>query len=275
MPAIQLARLKTQTACLSEHFAQPEIFLHDLQEVLETYTNRSRRVSQVVSRLSLPTFHTPAPVMRQIERELIPLAEAQPVEGVQLVYALWGSGSLEARLLAARLLGMLPPIQAIPAFARLSDWLAKSTDIEVRRALLVDAFARVRAENPDVFFRLLEEWLKSPRTGMQTWGLQALIPLLHDPDFENLPAVFRILRPALQNASPTTQMDLQTCLTALEQVSLAETLIFLRELLSTTREPDYQRILQRMLPAFSPRLQAGLRESLRARASQVAVELNK
>jgi hypothetical protein len=268
MPAIDLARLKTQTARLSEHFAQPEVFLHDLQEVLEAYTNRTKRVSQVVSRLSLPTYHTPAPVMRQIERELIPLAEAQPLEGVKLVHTLWENGSLETRLLAARLLGMIPPLQAIPAFGHLPEWLGKSTDKEVRRALLVDTFARVRSENPDVFFRLLEEWLKSPRADMQMWGLQALIPLLQDPDFENLPSVFRILRPAARNASPTTQLDLQTCLTALEKVSLTETLLFLREMLEAAPRTDFQRILQRMLPAFSPRMQAGLRESLRARGSR-------
>ena len=268
MPAINLARLKTQTARLSDHFGQPEIFLHDLQEVLDFYTNRTMRTSQVVRRLSLPTYHTPVPVMRQIERELLPLAEAQPTESVNLVYALWDAGSLETRLLAGRLLGMIPTTQAVPAFSHLPEWLVKSTDIQVRQALLVDAFARVRRDNPDVFFLLLEDWLKSERADLQMWGLQALIPLLQEPGFENLPAVFRILRPAVRNASPTTQLDLQACLTALEQVSLTETLIFLREILNADPTPNFLRILQRILPAFSPKMQTGLRESLHARGSQ-------
>ena len=268
MPAIDLARLKTQTARLSDHFGQPDVFLHDLQEVLDFYTNRTMRASQVVRRLSLSTYHTPAPVMRQIERELIPLAEAQPAEGVNLVYTLWKTAFLETRLLAARLLGMIPPIEAMRAFTRLPDWLAESTDKEVRQALLVDAFARLRRDNPEVFFFLLEDWLKSPRAALQVWGLQALIPLLTDPGFENLPAAFRILRPAVRHAGPTTQLDLQACLVALEQVSLTETLFFLREMLNTDPTPNYLRTLQRILPAFSPKMQTALRESLRERGSK-------
>ncbi len=78
MPAIDLARLKTQAARLAEKFAEPEAFLRDLNELLDFYTNRTIRTTQVVQRLSAPTYHTPRPVLRQIESELAPLAENQP-----------------------------------------------------------------------------------------------------------------------------------------------------------------------------------------------------
>jgi hypothetical protein len=263
MPAIDLSRLKLQAGRLSEYFSQPAAYVRALLELLDFYTNRTMRASQVARRLSLPTYHTPVPVLRQVERELAPLADARPLESAALVPALWNSASLETRLLAARLLGMTPPAAVMPLLSHLPDWLAQSTDKQVREALLTDAFSRVRTEAPEAFFILLEEWLNSPRSALQVWGLQALIPLLKQPDFENLPAVLRILRPAVLAAGPSTQLELQACLAAVEKISRTETLVFLRGLLADRPTPGFLRTLRRMLPGFSPELQNGLREMLR------------
>lgn len=267
MPAIDLARLKIQAARLAENFSNHMLFLRELHEMLELYTNRTLRASQVARRLSLPTYHTPAPVLRQIERELAPLADSLPVKGVTLANELWKDGSLESRLLAARLTSMLPPAEAMPILGRLPAWLSQTTDKEVRQALLTDAFVRIRRENPEAFFLLLEEWLRSPRASWQVWGMQALIPLLKDPDFQNLPAVFRILAPAVQAAGPTTQLDLQACLVALERVSPKETAVYLRESLAGNPPAALLRTMRRMQPAFSPFLQNALRDSLRERSA--------
>jgi hypothetical protein len=269
MPAIDLARLKTQSARLAENFSNHPVFLRELHEMLEYYTNRTMRASQVVRRLSLPTYHTPTPVMRQIERELVPLANTLPAKGVTLATALWKDGTLESRLLAARLTGMIPPADAMPLLTRLPGWLAQTTDKEVRQALLTDAFFRIRQENSEAFFILLEEWLKSPRATWQVWGLQALIPMLNNPDFENLPAVLRILRPALRAAGPTTQLDLQACLAALERASLSETTVFMREQLRDDPPVILLHTMRRILPAFSPELQAVIRDLLRERGNYV------
>ena len=187
---------------------------------------------------------------------------------VNLVYALWNAGSLETRLLAARLLGNIPPAEAVAALAHLPDWLAVSTDKVIRQVLLEDAFARLRRDNAEVFFLLLEDWLKSPRATWQMWGLQALIPLLQDPNFENLPAVFRILRPTIQSAGPVTQLDLRACLEALERLSLSETTAFLREVIHDNPKPMMLRIMRRILPGLSQELQEALRESLRQQGRQ-------
>jgi hypothetical protein len=267
MPAIDLARLKTQAARLAEKFGEPQAFIADLNELLDYYTNRTIRISQVIQRYSLPTYHTPGPVLRQIQSELSPLAENRPVEAVTLTKALWDAGNLESRLLAANLLGRIPSSPAIPALSRLPDWLARSTDKDVRAALLTDALARLRRENPQTFFVILENWLASPRPSYQIWGMQALIPLLQDPSFENLPAVFRILRPAVRAAGPITQVDLQACMAALENVSLTETQAFLREILHDKPSMALLRTIRRILPGLSPELQSALRETLREQGS--------
>jgi len=263
MPAIDLARLKIQSARLAEKFGEPEAFLQTLNELLDFYTNRTFRAAQIAQRLSVATYHTPRPVLRQIESELAVLAEKQPEEAVTLSGVLWKADSLESRLLAAYLLGNIPSGQAILALAILPDWLHQSTDKEIRTALLTDALSRLRRERPEAFFSILEGWLRSAQSALQIWGLQALIPLLQDPQFENLPAIFRILRPAILAVGPATQLDFQACLAALERVSLTETTAFLREIIRVNPEPMMLRIFSRILPGLSPGLQEALRETLR------------
>jgi hypothetical protein len=271
MPAIDLARLKIQAARLAEKFGEPQAFVLALNEMLDTYTNRTIRPTQVIQRLSLPTYHTPRPVMRQIESELSALAENRPEEAISLSEALWQANTLESRLLAAYLLGTIPSGPAILAMQRLPVWLNQSTDKQVRTAILTDALARLRQERPEAFFSILEDWLGSAQSTLQTWGLQALIPLFHDPQFENLPAVFRILRPAILAVGPATQLDFQACLAALERVSPTETTAFLREVIRGSPEPLMLRIFRRILPGLSPQLQEALRETLREQNNFKAV----
>ena len=268
MPAIHLARLKIQAARLAEKFGEPEAFLLALNELLDYYTNRTIRAAQIAQRLSVPTYYTPRPVLRQIENELAILAEKHPDEAITLSGVLWKADSLESRLLAAFLLGNIPSGQAIFALTRLPAWLNQSTDKEIRTALLSDALARLRRERPEAFFSMVEGWLGSAQSALQIWGLQALIPLLEDPQFENLPAIFRILRPAILAAGPATQLDFQACLVALERVSLIETTAFLREVIRNNPEPMMLRIFRRILPGLSPELQEALRETLRDQNNQ-------
>ena len=125
----------------------------------------------------------------------------------------------------------------------------------------------MRRENPAAFLLLLEEWLKSTNQRLQAWSLEALVPLLEEKGFEDLPTVLRILRPAVESISPSTQIEFQDCLAALESVSLTETIAFLRENLAGPSAPTLARFLRRMLPAFSPELQSSLRELLRQKGT--------
>ena len=267
MPAINLAHLKTQAARLADSFGTPEGFVRELNEMLDFYTNRTRRTEQAAKRYSLPIYYTPQPVLRQIERELEPLADTRPLEALTLADALWQARSLESRILAAYLLGSIPPSSALPLLNHLPEWLRFTTAREIRRALLTDALARVRRENPVTLLLLLEDWLKSPNQHLQAWGLEALVPLLEDEHFENLPTVFRIIRPTIDAVSSSTQLELQACLAALEHVSLTETTAFLRDLLDASPSPVLLSMLRRMLPAFSPKLQSILREGLRKKGA--------
>jgi hypothetical protein len=262
MPAIDLARLKKQTAYLADIFGEPAVFLRELREVLEFYVNRSLRSQSVAPSSVLPTYRTPVVVLRQIEKELGPVAEGQPLRALELADALWDEGWLETKLLAAFLLGRIPP-QEERLLARLTAWTQAVRDPEVRAALLTTSLTRLRRETPDLFLVLVKEWLHPARQRMWSNGVQALVPLIASPDFDNLPPIFETVEPIIKAAPAALQFDLQELITTLYEASPDETTYFLQQILKETKSPLPAIALRRMTPELPPELQSSLREILR------------
>jgi len=262
MPAIDLARLKKQTANLADHFDQPSIFLRELREILDHYVNHTLRSQGVAPSSVLPTYRTPVVVLRQIETELSPLAEKQPIRALELADALWDEGWLETRLLAAFLLGRIPP-QEERLLARLTAWTQAVRDPSVRAALLTTSLTRLRKETPDLFLILVKEWLYPSRKKLWSNGIQALVPLINTPEYDNLPPIFEILRPILRVFPATLQYDIQELIVTLYRKSPDETLYFIQQILSSTKSPIPAISLRRMLPDLPADLQAPLREIIR------------
>jgi hypothetical protein len=262
MPAIDLARLKKQTAQLADLFDQPSEFLRAHREILDHYVNYSMRSQGVAPSSVLPTYRTPAVVLRQIEKELGPLAEQKPIQALELADALWDEGWLETRLLAAFLLGRIPP-QEERLLARLTAWTQQVRDPSVRAALLTTSLTRLRNETPDLFLVLVKEWLYPTRQRMWSNGIQALAPLINSPDFDNLPPIFEIVEPILKTSPAALQFDLQELLIALYKASPDETIYFIQQILKATKSPLPTVTLRRMMPELPPEFQASLREILR------------
>lgn len=264
MPAIDLARLKKQTARLADLFDQPAAFLREHREILDHYINRTLRSLSVAPSSVLPTYRTPTVVMRQIENELGPLAERQPIQALELADALWDEGWLETRLLAAFLLGRIPP-QEERLLARLTAWTQAVRDPSVRAALLTTSLTRLRKETPDLFLILVKEWLYPSRKRMWSNGIQALVPLISESDFDNLPPIFEIISPILKASPAGLQFDIQELLITLYNKSPDETLYFIQQVLNSTKSELPAISLRRMLPEMSPDFQTNLREILRNR----------
>lgn len=261
MPAIDLARLKKQTAQLADLFDQPILFLREHREILDFYVNHSLRSQGVAPSSVLPTYRTPTVVLRQIETELGPVAERQPIQALELADALWDEGWLETKRLAAFLLGRIPP-QEERLLARLTAWTQAVRDPSVRAALLTTSLTRLRKETPDLFLILVKEWLHPARQRMWSNGIQALVPLISSSDFDNLPPIFEIIEPIIRAAPATLQFDLQELIIMLYEASPDETTYFIQQILKSTKSPMLAVALRRMSPEFPAELQSNLREML-------------
>ncbi len=263
MPAISLSYLRLRAARLAERFDDPAAFLADLMDLLESCQDRTRRKLQTIARSALPTFRAPAPVLRQILIPLAPLAEEQPLAMLALTDALWQAGYLETRLLAATLVGYVPPENAMPLYSRLGEWLDQTREQEIQDAILNHAFSRLRREQPEVMLHLVEEWLGADSARVQIWGFQALALIVKAPGFEDLPRAFRLLRPALQKAGPATQVALADCLEALCSLSPVEAAAFLGEVVRDRPRSMMVRTLRRIQPRLPLAVQRMLSADLR------------
>jgi hypothetical protein len=210
----------------------------------------------------LQTYRTPLVVLRQIEKEIGPVAEQQPILALELADALWDEGWLETKLLAAFLLGRIPP-QEERLLARLTAWTQAVRDPEVRAALLTTSLTRLRRETPDLFLVLVREWLHPARQRMWSNGVQALVPLISSPEFDNLPPIFEIVEPILKASPATLQYDLQELILTLYEASPDETTYFLQQILKGTKSPLPAIALRRMSPELPDELQSSLREMIR------------
>lgn len=263
MPAIDLARLRKQANLLADFFYLPEDFLRYLRETLDFYVNHTlRKQEKIAPGSNLPTYRTPIVVIRQIENSIAALAAENPHYALELADLLWDEGFLETRLLAAFLLGCIPP-QEERLLARLTAWTQQVRDPSVMSALVTTSLERMRTETPDEFLVVIGEWLHPARQRFWSNGIQALLPMINDPKFENLPPIFELVGPVLEEAPSALQTDLGEMLNALYRDAPSETDYFLHEVLKGTSNPLTPVIIRRMLKSFPQELQDSLREAVR------------
>jgi hypothetical protein len=268
MPAIDLARLRKQANRLADFFFIPDEFIKHLREILEFYVNYTLRSKEIFRPPSnLKTYRTPSVVLRHIENELRLLAENNPTYALELADELWVEGALETRLLAAYLLGRIPPQEGL-LLVRISAWTQQVRDPQLRTALLSTSMARMRKETPDQFFILIREWFHPARTHAWSNGVQALIPMITDKNFQNLPPIFDMLEPVIQAASSSLQLDLEELILSLYKYAPNETVFFLTHTLENPQNPMTVVTFRRMLSSFPPELQSKLRPYLRLGFSQ-------
>jgi len=268
MPAIDLARLRKQANRLADFFFLPEDFIHQMRKILEYYINYSMRHKDPVAPGStLPTFRTPKVVLRHLENELNVLAVENPQQALELADRLWDEGYLETRQIAAFLLGRIPP-QEEYLLARLTAWTQQVRDPGIRATLLTTSLKRMREEMPDDFLILISEWLHPARQRLWSNGIQALLPLITNPKFENLPPIFELTRPIIEAAPGAMQTDLKDLIKAFFRASKTETIFYLREIIESSDNPLTVVTLRRILPSLPTELQTELIELVRSLKNQ-------
>ena len=268
MPAIDIARLKIQAAVLVEKFDQPPAFLKGLHEILDNYADRTMRIGVVASPVSvLPAYRAPQAVLRQIEMELAPLAGAFPDQAMSLTDALWKDGHLETRLLAATLLGRIHP-QTPLLLERITAWVSRARDRQLRTALLSVSLAHLRRESPSEFLNLVSGWFEPSNTRMWSNGIHALLPLIEDPAYDNLPPVYDAVYPVIDSAPAMFQNDIAELIRALYAASPVETSYFLRQTLTASSSPQAPLTFRRILPSLPAALQPMILDLIRQKTTR-------
>lgn len=264
MPAIQPARLKQQAALVAEHFEQPAAFIRSLNYLLEYYADRTLRPSaKSTLRPLIETYHVPAPVLQQVMQALTPQLQDNPQAALALCDALWEQPFLEHHTLSAMLLGHLSTHHPEAVLERIQAWISPQLEDQLIFLLFDHALVKIRKASPVALLRLIQTWLESDQLFYQQLGLRALLPLIRDPEFENLPIFFRLVHPYLRQSPAALRPDVLDLLTQLARRSPLETAHYLRQTLGMESAKDTPWFTRQVIGEFPPALQASLRKELR------------
>lgn len=264
MPAIQPARLRQQAALLAQSFDQPLVFVRSLHHLLEFYADRARRPGQTGKPSPLMSaYNVRSPVLSVLLQEWTPLIENDTSLALSLCDALWRENYLEFRLLAASLLGRIPPDPLEPILNRIEYWSIEPLEDSLVAALFTNSLSGLRKEDPDRLIKLVEQWLSSENVKEMHYGMLALLPLVNDPEFKNLPVFFRLIHPFCRELPPALRASLIELLIALAHRSPLETAYFLRQSFETSNSQDTAWLIRRVVNEFPPEQEQSLRASIR------------
>jgi len=265
MPAIDLNRLRRQASRLADFFFVPDEFIRHLHEMLDFYVDRTiRKQPAIAPSANLSSYHTPAVILKQIEQEIQRNAGDYPDAALELADRLWDEDYLETRLLAAFILGRIPP-QEERLLTRLTAWTQQIQDANLRAKLLDNGLSRMRKETPDQFLELIGEWLRPERTRLWSNGLQAAISAASDSSFQNLPPLLKVLEPIMEAAPAKLQDEIKEFILVLYKVSPTETIYFVRQVLSNSSNPMTAITFRRISPSFANELREEIHEFTHAK----------
>jgi hypothetical protein len=265
MPAITPALLKQQAALLGDQYDSPAAFVRSLHHLLEFYADRAHRPGQT----SLPPTLSPAykvrpQVLRLVLQELVARASDEPEAGLILCDALWEQPVIEFRILAADLLGHIASPTADPILQRIYSWSQPDLEERLLNELLDHGLAGLRKDYPGDVVNLIRNWLGSEQRFEQHLGLRALLPVVNDYDFENLPVVFRLIQPLVRVTPPALRPELLDVLGALANRSPGEAAYFLRQTVSLPNSPDTPLLIRQCIKEFPATIQDDLRKIVRS-----------
>ena len=265
MPAIEFSRLRTKIELLGRVYHQPEQFVKDLQYLYFFYSDLTFQTgkSNAANVNALQTYRTPLIINRELERLLRPRAMADPEDTLKIIDLLWQTKFLEPCQLAASLLGDLPIDQVGAVLERIQNWSLSGEKTELLEMLHSKATEAIRREAPGLWINTLRVWVSSNDPTLQKFGVLGLVPMLNEPDFNNLPMIFDFLQPIIAATDPHLAVTLLSLIEQLAQKSEPETVYFLKQIIRDSNKSDLPRFIRRAMPSFSEQAQLSLKNCLR------------
>jgi len=267
MPAIDLSRLRTRITLVKNSFDRPSEFVAGLREIYSVYSDRTFPLANYHLEIhSQPAFNTPLLLNRELEHSLSGYCIDQPGKLMRILEEMWQQPEIEIRQLAASLLGKYPISEKESVIIRIIEWSANPNDALLLPYLHEYGSATLRKLEPQSWLTVLEKWKNSRESWQIRLSIQGVITLIDDRDYENLPAVYSFLTPLFSTLEPDIQYDLHIALEHLAKRSEVETVYFLKQILTRSKNTSLDRFIRRSLEYFSPTAQNSLRQSLRQKA---------
>lgn len=264
MPAFNLMQLNAQLDETTWKFTRPLEFQKALQDLLESYADWAYKPGHAVHPSSLVLAYNVQPlILQKIEQMLTPLVRENPAAGLSLADILWRHSYLEPRLIAVAILGKIPVDPPDEVLKRFNSWCQPDEPIKILDALFNQGSERLRREKPEIWLEWIERRASHADISIQQMGLRAMLAIVNDRSFENLPPIFRLTGVLMLKTAEQLQMPIINVLEALVQRSPQETYYFLRQIaISEENNMNVRNHVQRSIRFFDMPLKHRLRQIL-------------
>lgn len=254
MSAIQMEKLRLETANLAGKFSQPDVFRHDFLALMDYYSDRTFRASQVtLPDKLLASYHVPERVLWQIKRDLEPQVNSYAQDiCLDCCQLLWFGETIEEKSLAVFILGMITPNPPEPILESLHRFYSPDLDPILRNMLVADGLHSIRRDHFDLWVSLIKTWIESDDPRQTAQAYQALTGLLKDEGGDHIPAINRLIHDTL----PALPADLHTeaiqLFMMMLRISPVETKFILRQLLQSALPTNatLKRLLRKLVDIF-------------------------
>ena len=264
MPPIDLARLRARTSTLAERFDDPAATASAVRHLLDDYSDRTHRPSPRVASRSLGySFKVAAPVLRAMMAALRGPAEANPPAALAAADQLWQNGSREERRIAAELLGQVASQHPAQALALIEDWMLRIESAETADALAEHGLAPLMRSDSARYLAEAQRWVTFPHKWVRRFALAALMALVKDKQWDNVPGALAVVRLAMADPDGDVRREAVAVLEGLAPKSPAEIGQFLREQAARTNS-NTGAIVRAAMGALAPEEQIAIVRALRS-----------
>jgi hypothetical protein len=261
MSAIHPERLAKQVEELLSSLGQPKLLVKELRELLEFYTDRTRRsVMKPSSDISSWAFNVPRPVLRSLSSGLRSGAQTHPELAWPVIHALWDVGTREMQYLAAAILAGKSSDDVIQFVALRAE---DCRDPIVRDELARTCLQAWRRRDAVGFIEQVSDWLGDSARKIRVFGLIALEGAVQDGQFTDLPTVFQLLAGISVSARDEERRSLGRVIRSLARRSPQEAARFLLDE-QVRNDTTARRLIRDVRDAFPPRQRELLERALSA-----------
>jgi hypothetical protein len=276
MPGVELAKFHQQLDHLAEQMAQPEHFVHEFRGILEFYSDRTYRAGEKIKiTLRLPSYHLPRIVMQNLQQFLerkIPASD--PENAVRVADLLWKEPEVESKSLAAQALGAVRSPYPTIIIRVIDDWIREPIEAGLLKELMDKGTRTLRKDFEVAWLEKITTLLISTSHRQIITGLLAILPLIQDETFDNLPKLYEMLYPVVSTPSSSVLPELMDVLSALIKCSPTETVSYLAQLINDTHHPNLLRAVRNIMPAMDTAGQARVRQLLEQEKARIRSEVS-
>ncbi len=263
MPAINTERLSAQIQELVANFHQPTVFIRKCTDIFEFYSDRTRRKSSNSGVIQdIPQYFIPQQIIQEIINQLRNKAQSAPLVLLNLCSALWNVNIFECKLMAGKILGLIPIEHSDMILALTTVWFNDSNSNRIYEIIIKDGLDTLRKEKPSIYLNYFKSFINSNNVIKIKIGLLAISYLLEEKGFVDYPSILQVLKPIAINFPQEITLDIISIFTLLSKKSPIETFHFINQLNTIYPDSNFQIILRSIISCFPPHQQTKLRNIL-------------